>query len=217
VNLKIELENGIRLAWPTPLFSRKFDDTEDMNHRLIEIIHEKEKKDSGNAKSVTGGWHSADDVHSWDYPEIYRLIGFITEAVTEMTKISTGLEFDQFDADTTFIAWANILRNNGYHKMHTHPGSAWSGVYYIQTGSENASPEGPDDAGKIEFFDPRMAVEMVPVPGNPFGQRLTFPPEAGRIYCFPAWLRHMVNPYQGSSERITIAYNVRIEKFETLD
>jgi hypothetical protein len=44
VNLKIELENGIRLAWPTPLFSRKFDDTEDMNHRLIEIIHEKEKK-----------------------------------------------------------------------------------------------------------------------------------------------------------------------------
>ena len=109
-----------------------------------------------------------------------------------MTKISTGLEFDQFDADTTFIAWANILRNNGYHKMHTHPGSAWSGVYYIQTGSEDASPEGPDDAGKIEFFDPRMAVEIELVPRNPFGQWLTFLPETGRIYCFPAWLRHMV-------------------------
>jgi hypothetical protein len=55
---------------------------------------------------------------------------------------------------------------------------------------------------------------MMPVPGNPFGQRLTFPPEAGRLYCFPAWLRHMVNPYQGKSERVTIGFNVRVDKFE---
>ena len=184
---------------------------------MVEIIHAKEKIDTGNAKSVTGGWHSSDDVHNWDYPEIRTLVGFITEAVTEMTKVSTGMEADQFGADTTFIAWANILRDGGYHRSHTHPGCAWSGVYYIQTGSDEAAQAENDAAGHIEFYDPRHGVEMVPVPGNPFGQRLSFPPEAGRLYCFPAWLRHMVNPYQGSSERITIAFNVRIENFETFD
>ena len=104
MKLKIELENGVRLAWPTPIFDRKFDNTEELNRRLVEIIHEKEKIDTGNAKSVTGGWHSSDDVHNWDYPEIRTLVGFITEAVTEMTKVSTGMEADQFGADTTFIS-----------------------------------------------------------------------------------------------------------------
>ena len=80
-----------------------------------------------------------------------------------------------------------------------------------------SSPDSHEDAGQIEFFDPRMEVEMVLVPGSPFGQRLIFSPEAGRIYCFPAWLQHMVNPYQGSSERITIAYNVWTENFKTFD
>ena len=75
----------------------------------------------------------------------------------------------------------------------------------------------PDDAGSIEFFDPRHGVEMVPVPGNPFGQRISFPAENGRLLCFPAWLRHTVNPYLGKHERVSIAFNVRIEKFESFD
>ncbi len=217
MKVKIELDNGVSLQWPTPIFSRKFDDTEDMNRRLVDIIRQKESEDAGIAKSVSGGWHSKEDVHSWDYPEIKRLIGFITEAATELTKVCTGLADGQFGADTTFIAWANILRKGGYHRIHTHPGCAWSGVYYVQSGLEGIDENAPEEAGNIEFYDPRNAVEMVPVPGNPFGQRLTFPPEDGRLYAFPAWLKHMVNPYQGASERITIGFNIRIEDFETFD
>ncbi len=217
MKIKVELENGVRLAWPTPIFSKLFPDTGGLNSRLLEIIYEKEKQDTGNAKSVTGGWHSSDDLHTWNYPEIGQLIGFVTEAITEMTKVSSGLTEDQFGADTTYIGWANILRQGGYHKMHTHPGSAWSGVYYIQDGLGGEPDDAPEDAGCIEFYDPRHGVEMVPVPGNPFGQRLWFPPESGRIYCFPAWLRHMVTPYQGSRERVTIAFNVRVENFETFE
>ncbi len=69
----------------------------------------------------------------------------------------------------------------------------------------------------MSFPPPRHGVEMVPVPGNPFGQRLYFPPVNGTLYCFPAWLRHMVNPYVGEKERITIAFNVRMESFEQFD
>ena len=213
MKVNIELSNGVGLHWPTPIFSRKFDDTEEMNRRLADIIRQKENEDVGIAKSVLNGWHSKEDVHTWNFPEVRRLIGFISEATMELTKLSTGLADGQFGADATYIAWANILRNGGYHRAHTHPGSAWSGVYYIDSGLEDADEAAADVAGQIEFYDPRHAVEMVPVPGNPFGQRLTFPPEDGRLYVFPAWLKHMVNPYQGDNERITIGFNVRMETF----
>jgi len=216
MKINIQLDNDVQLAWPTPIFNRLYTDTEDMNGRLSEIIHEKEAVDKGISKSIVGGWHSPDDVHTWKYPEVERLLGFVAEAVTELTKLSTGMSEDKMLADTTFIAWANILRKGGYHKAHTHPGCAWSGVYYIDAG-EDDTPDLPEDAGCIEFTDPRHGVEMVPVPGNPFAQRLWFPPEAGRLICFPAWLRHTVNPYMGEKERVTIAFNVRFENFTTFD
>ena len=216
MKIKIELENDIRLVWPTPIFNRIYPDTDEMNTRLLEIIRQKEKEDKGITKSIIGGWHSADDVHTWRYPEVDRLIDFISDAVTELTKISTGVAEAKLSADTTYIAWANILREGGYNKAHTHPGSAWSGVYYIEAGIDD-NPDIPEDAGCIEFFDPRHGIEMVPVPGNPFGQRIWFPPENGRLLCFPAWLRHTVNPYMGKQERVSIAFNVRIERFENFD
>ena len=83
MKIKIELDNGVSLHWPTPLFSRKFENTEAMNKRLVEIIHEKEHEDNGIDKSISGGWHSKEDVHTWDYPEVKQLIGFISEAAGE--------------------------------------------------------------------------------------------------------------------------------------
>ncbi len=216
MKVEIELDNGVGLHWPTPIFNRKFENTDDMNRRLVDIIHEKEKTDVGIAKSVSGGWHSKEDVHTWDFPEVKRLIDFISQATLEMTITSTGLRENQFGADSTYIAWANILRSGGYHRTHTHPGCAWSGVYYVQSGFD-LDHETTDDGGFIEFQDPRSGVEMVPVPGNPFGKRLNLPPEEGRLYAFPAWLKHTVIPYQGLSERITIAFNVRIENFELFE
>ena len=216
MKVKIELENDVRLVWPTPIFNRVYPDTDEMNARLLKIIRQKEKDDQGITKSIIGGWHSADDVHTWRYPEVERLIGFISDAVTELTKLSTGLAEAKISAETTYIAWANILRQGGYNKAHTHPGSAWSGVYYVESGIDD-NLDIPEESGCIEFFDPRHGIEMVPVPGNPFGQRIFFPPENGRLLCFPAWLRHTVNPYMGKQERVSIAFNVRIEKFEKFD
>jgi len=210
MKLKVELENGVRLLWPTPLFNKKFDETEAINKGLVRIIHEKERQDIGKKKSIIGGWHSSDDLHLWDFPEVKEILNFISTAITEITKTSAGVSDDKFSADMTYIAWANIIRNGGMHRMHSHPGSTWSGVYYVSSGID-----GPvdDNNGQISFLDPRGAVEMIPTPGNPFGQPLNLPPEDGRIYCFPAWLKHMVYPYQGSQERITIGFNIRVENF----
>ena len=37
------------------------------------------------------------------------------------------------------------------------------------------------------------------------------------MFAFPAWLRHGVSPYLGDGERISIAFNVRIDTFRPED
>ncbi len=211
MGLDATLENGVQLHWATPIFTRKFDDTEELNARLARIILEREQQDPGVPKSVVHGWHSKEDFFEWPNPEVAPVRDFVRRAMIELTSATTGHKEGEFGGEAEFIAWATILRRGGYNSVHTHPGCAWSGVYYVDTGGAAASGGGD---GCIEFIDPRTAVEMVPLPGEPFGQRRRFEPEAGRMYAFPAWLRHGVTPYMGDDARISIAFNIRMKDFQ---
>jgi uncharacterized protein (TIGR02466 family) len=102
--------------------------------------------------------------------------------------------------------WANVARKGHYHRVHNHPSSAWSGVYFVESGGE--SP-GQPLSGVLELCDPRPFTEMVPTPGSPFGQRVIFRAEAGSMVVFPSWLYHFVNPFQGEGARISVAFNVQ--------
>ena len=64
----------------------------------------------------------------------------------------------------------------------------------------------------IEFVDPRVAVEMIAVPGGPFDGRYKVRPQDGMLLVFPSWLLHFVNPYLSDDERISIAFNSRVTK-----
>ena len=182
---------NIHLAWATPIFDRKWTETAELNTRLRDIILEREGGDQGVRKSVVGGWHSTEDLLSWPHPEMQQLVDMIKQAVIELSGVTSGLEAGKFHGDATFIAWANVLRKGGYNKVHTHPGCVWSGVYYVSIDDDVTSLA---NQGQIEFHDPRPAVEMVPTPGDSFGKSLNFPPEEGRMFAFPAWLRHGVSP-----------------------
>jgi hypothetical protein len=35
-------------------------------------------------------------------------------------------------------------------------------------------------------------------------------PEPGRIFVFPAWLEHGVEPNSGKQDRVSFAFNVRV-------
>jgi len=36
------------------------------------------------------------------------------------------------------------------------------------------------------------------------------PPEEGRLYVFPAWLEHGVQPNTGDSDRVGVSFNVLV-------
>jgi len=101
--------------------------------------------------------------------------------------------------------WANVTRPGGYNRVHNHAASMWSGVYYVDPGSPDASFP---DSGVLEFVDPRLGSSMVTTPGRPFGGNLRVVPEEGLMVLFPSWLMHFVNPFEGTGERISISFNL---------
>jgi uncharacterized protein (TIGR02466 family) len=195
------------LTFPTPIVKRTIPGAATVNRRLGEIVLERARGDQGEKKSNKGGWQSKPDLLDWPYPEIEQLKRWIADAVKSMTVYTTGKP--DITGNLEIMAWANVNRFGDYNKPHSHPGCMWSGVYYIQTG---AVPADQPSSGMIEFIDPRVAVEMIVVPGRPFEGRYKVRPEAGMILVFPSWLLHFVNPYLSHDERISVAFNAQVTK-----
>ncbi len=97
--------------------------------------------------------------------------------------------------------------------MHPHPGTFWSGVYYVDVG--DIAPDGKS-GGDLLLFDPRgcLATMLAPylryaVPElHDAGKSIAFTPTAGQCVLFPGWLSHAVGVYNGSAPRISVAFNL---------
>jgi len=70
-------------------------------------------------------------------------------------------------------------------------------------------------SGLIEFMDPRVLAG--PVPSQAFHPPVLLQPKAGMMLIFPGWLMHFVHPYQGSGQRISIAFNLRVKSYDLND
>jgi uncharacterized protein (TIGR02466 family) len=80
------------------------------------------------------------------------------------------------------LSWANKANSNGAHRMHVHPNSFLSAIYYI---SEKSSP--------TYFEDPRYQVRSGWLVGSPHEMNDSTwccPSETGSLVIFPSWLPH---------------------------
>jgi uncharacterized protein (TIGR02466 family) len=111
--------------------------------------------------------------------------------------------------------WANVNRSGHGNEFHSHPGAFWSAVYYVDDGGIDADPS---LGGELEFMDPRGPLPAMNAPhlgyampgGLTGGATERIRPRAGRLVMFPAWMIHQVRPYQGTAERISIAFNLSL-------
>jgi uncharacterized protein (TIGR02466 family) len=198
------LERQIAQAYATPIGRFRIPDAAELNRGLRRLILEKEAVEPSDDFANVGGWHSRMDLWEWPSPEIGALKGWIMEAVRHMMAVAA--EGSVPAGRVAVRAWANVARRGHFHRVHNHPAAVWSGVYYVDAGAE---APGHRLSGVLELCDPRPFTEMVVSPGNPWGKRVVFPPEAGMMVLFPSWIYHFVNPHFGDGERISIAFNVQ--------
>lgn len=158
------------------------------------------RKDKGRIKSNLGGWQSNSLFKDDSF--FSNLISVIKSAAVEFAdgiQINSNLEINSF--------WININKFKDYNQYHTHPGSIFSGVYYIKT-SKNC--------GSIQFKHPcSLGIEncwdQKKQQLNPFNSCVwDLEPVENRLLIFPSWIEHQVLPNLSQSDRISISFNLTL-------
>lgn len=193
----------INKLFSTPIATHRVANAIELNRGIKDIILAEEAEKPSTGRSNIGGWRSEHDLLTREEPEITALCDEIRAAIRHVFQATVGP--DGFNGYFAINGWANVLRRGNYNTLHNHPESAWSGVYYVDIGTQNA--EHPL-SGMLEFMDPRPFVEMVSTPGMPFGLPVRIQPEDGLMVIFPSWLYHHVHAYSGDGARIAIAFNI---------
>jgi uncharacterized protein (TIGR02466 family) len=199
------MELEVTPAFPTLIGRARLPDSEVMNQGLHALILDEEAQYPSLGRSNIRGWHSRPDFLHRSDANVDALTSWIIWALRRMICKTTGQ--DAFKGTLSITAWATVCRAGAYHAPHSHPDSAWSGVYYVDGGAEN--PDQPL-SGMLEFLDPRAGAEAVSAPGDPYGEPFRVRPQAGLLVLFPSWLYHWVHPYAGETPRIAISFNATI-------
>jgi uncharacterized protein (TIGR02466 family) len=200
------MELEVTPVFPTLIGRFRIPDADTMNHDLRALILAEEEQYASLGRSNIGGWHSRPDLLKRPDPAVSALTAWLTWVLRRMIDASAGA--NTFQGTLSVSGWATLCRRGAYHAPHSHPDSAWSGVYYVDAGAQ--SPDQPL-SGILEFLDPRSGVDAVTAPGDPYGEPYRVRPQAGLLVLFPSWLFHWVHPYTGQTPRIAISFNATLE------
>lgn len=194
-------------VFATPLLTHVWSDGPELNTALRDRILAQEAERRGVAKSNQGGWHSEIGRLEFLGEPGERLVGHMCAFADEANRRVLA-EHRQQSRPTrwTISAWANINRNGDFNAVHVHPGSTWSGTYYVDAGD----PVDAKNGTPLQLFDPcqgRTTTFLAPLlPGSVFVH-----PKPGLMVLFPSYVPHMVFPHAGAGPRISIAFNLRWE------
>ena len=199
------------MYFPTMIFSVSCARAEELNpYLLTQIYAERDRDQRGIKKSnypELGGWHSRSDLHKES--TFIPIVESINQAAR---RISDNLGYHLDKHLKIGSMWSIINPPGSNNRQHIHPQCHWSGVYYVHA---------PEQAGNIEFIDPRTA-QVMNMPsfrmdrkrGRENWTKVQFQPTPGKMLIFPSWLYHSVAPnlcqktgQQG--DRVIISFNLK--------
>jgi len=97
-------------------------------------------------------------------------------------------------------SWIAVFNPDDYGHQHDHGNADISGVYYYRTSTKD---------GDIVFYNPTVQANMSTVfVGNTWKHK----PMTGKLLMFPGYLRHEVQRNQTNETRISLSWNIFINK-----
>src|SRR5262249_12112023 len=121
----------LRSYFPTPVAVVELANASAINPPLATAIRQRALTQPSTEHSNLGGWQSSWDLAEWGGPEAHFVLEAAHPLATQLTADRSG----QPVAMTWRInAWANLNRLGHGNEFHTHPGSVWSGTYYVDDG-----------------------------------------------------------------------------------
>lgn len=160
-----------------------------LNQRLVQQALEAERTAEGRRCSNSGGYQSGHFPLS-TYDE--QLQAVVNAAINELIQLPDAA-LDETDAlgegpssgsAHEGIAWWNVNRAGDFNAIHVHDPKRWSGVYFVASGGQHATP-----AGHLLFRGGRGSPSATDDSTHAF---VAVAPEPGSLWLFPGSLPHCV-------------------------
>lgn len=192
----MNIENGLNLLYPTPLYKTTMD--EELRQEMVD-------------------WYmTTPDVHSElhdDYELVRNNIFIREDEIISRFKNHVNKKFQEFfehalgdnmdGYEHYYVGW--ITRSSGYGSMptHNHSGAHFVSVFYLYSDA--------NDTSNIVLQDPRFNANRGYLPKHQeYFANIEFTPSSGDVIIFPAYLYHYVKP-SNSSLRIACPVDVYIK------
>ncbi len=197
----------MELAFKTPIYILRPELDEGFLDELRKDIYKIRANEPSLKVSNINAWHSQQDLFIRKEESIKKLCSILMKETTRaLCSISKTFDPNKFDGH--FGGWININPKGGSNASHHHQPNDWSGVFYVEQPeiSEGAS-------GMIEFINPCQQSSELARKGfsdagfEPFYR---IRPKVGEIVIFPSYLVHSVYPNESDSDRISVAYNIKL-------
>lgn len=203
--------SGVRNVFATPIVVAPLHDPDELNAELKATILARRRSDEGVQRSNAGGWQSGDDFAAWSGEAGRELQALVTRLADTMTGVELDSGLERIAPAWKVAAWANVNEAGHLNRLHNHPASFWSAVYWVDAGP-------PDSGGEFEIVDPRGILPAfyaprlkMAIPGCLSAGGSDFiAPESGTAMLFPSWLQHAVRPYTGAGSRVSVAFNFSV-------
>ena len=206
------LDIAVKGLFATPVAAVEMPGADRLNPQLAQTILKRRSETRSVQASNAGGWHSDRDILTWGGEPVRQIIDVAKGVATRLTADRDGKPLQPV---WTVQAWANVNGPGDSNICHYHPGSVWSGTYYVEDGGCASDPA---LGGEFEMLDPRgpgpgmyaPTLKFAGEDGASVGSAETIRPRPGLLFIFPSWLYHQVRTYRGTELRISIAFNFGI-------
>ena len=198
-----------------PFAMSRYPAHEHLNSRLKPVIFDLEAHGATNPQPLTPRNRALFESHfnffRVEHEAVQELKAFCWSQLLAVIGRLNGYDLATLQRLQIFNdCWFHITRPGGFFGVHNHPNASWSGVYCVDPGE--CDPTKPEN-GLLTFVNPSTpsAMHMDAAVTNirlPFGhQAPRFRLEPGQLVIFPSWVLHHVTPFEGTGERITVAFN----------
>ena len=159
------------------------------------------KKDiiNNSIQKQRGNWQSDPKLH------LNKKYKALTDKIVEVSKLIFKDKSYKYEKYEITDMWSNILKQNEFHRPHTHSNNILSGVYYVQS----------DNVATLQFYDPRPQAGVLNPDVEKWHKGNATVWQLGsitnRMILFPSWLQHFVPINTSKQDRISIAFNVMLK------
>jgi uncharacterized protein (TIGR02466 family) len=173
-------------------------------NNLLDYGYDLKSKTDGRHFSNVSGWQSED--LDRDLPVFKE---FRKTVETLANQFHNSLKLKKCYTQILDNFWININPTGGSNKPHTHPGSVFSGVLYLQT---------PGNCGNLNFPHPNknhsyhFNQDTIEELSSRTYLNFYHIPNVGKLVMFPSSVEHYVEGNCSNIDRVSIAFNTKFKE-----